>query len=144
MVEHGLPSKTLLLWQIRFALFALLFLGVFTRVCYRFDWYVAGIMIIILIFTAIIFLYLPALIRTYRISYINGAVVIERGVFIKTTHIMPFSKMIYTQSITTPLAKVFGLSALVLKAARSSIFIPEIPVSAVEEFTRILAQGEGE
>ncbi|MGI6279174.1 MAG: PH domain-containing protein [Acutalibacteraceae bacterium] len=101
-------------------------------------------MIIILIFTAIIFLYLPALIRTYRISYINGAVVIERGVFIKTTHIMPFSKMIYTQSITTPLAKVFGLSALVLKAARSSIFIPEIPVSAVEEFTRILAQGEGE
>lgn len=144
MVEHGLPSKTLLLWQIRFFVIALLVLSLFTKVCHIFFWFLPAFMAISLIFILLIFAYLPALIKTYKICYINGAVVIDRGVFIKTTHIMPFAKMIYTQSITTPLAKLFGLSAMTLKAARSRIFIPEIPIKAVEELTKILAQGEGE
>ena len=68
--------------------------------------------------------------------------IIEKGVIIKTTHIMPFTKMIYTQSITTPIAKLFGLSAVTVKAARSRIIIPEIPAKDVEDFARALAEGK--
>ena len=68
---------------------------------------------------------------------------INRGVFIKTTHIMPFSRLVYAQSFATPLAKRMGLSALTLKAARSSIIIPELNAEDVDYYIDFLAK-EGE
>lgn len=142
MVEHKLPQKTLILWQIRLIVVALLVLGGFTYICHRFSWYLPVSLLLWGLVLVLLIWYIPARFKTYRIKYINGAVVIESGVIIKTTHIMPFSKMIYTQSITTPLAKLFGLSAVTVKAARSRIVIPEIPAKDVEDFARALAEGE--
>ena len=85
---------------------------------------------------------MPSLFKGYRIKYINGAVVIESGVIIKMTHIMPYSKMIYAESITSPLAKAMGLSAVILKAARSRILIPELPATDTAKFIKTLAEGE--
>ena len=66
--------------------------------------------------------------------------VIESGVFIKITHILPYSKMIYTQTLTSPLARFFGLKAVTLKAARSQLLIPEVPEEEAEKFTTVLAE----
>lgn len=142
MVEEKLPFKTLILWQIRMIAIGLLGLGLLTYTCVGFSWYLTAALVLVVLFLVLSLWYVPALFKTYKISYINGAVVIEKGVIIKTTHVMPYSKMIYTQSITTPLAKLFGLSAVTLKAARSRIFIPEFPKERVEDFAKILAEGE--
>ena len=55
---------------------------------------------------------------------------------------MPFSRLVYVQSISTPLAKALGLAATSLKAARSGIIIPEMPRGDVEKFISAVTKGE--
>lgn len=86
--------------------------------------------------------YIPAYFASYEILFPKGAIIINRGIFIRTTHIMPFSRLIYVQSYSTPLAHSMGLAALSLKAARSSVIIPELPVSDVELFIKSVTREE--
>ena len=141
-MELKLPKKTLDLWKIRLTIGVLLFFGLFSYFCHGYGWFLIATLVIICLYELAFFWYLPALFKTYQIKYINGAVVIESGVFIKITHIMPYSKMIYTQTLTSPLARFFGLKAVTLKAARSQILIPEVPEEAAEKFTTALAENE--
>ncbi len=141
MKEYSLPQKTLLLWRIRsFVFFALLFavcifLERFTeifRIC-------AITVPFLFVFTS--FFYLPNLFHSCKLSIEKGVVIIKRGVFIENCHILPFSRMIYSQTVTTPLANAFGLSALTLKAARSRIFIPELEKQCIKDFLSELSKG---
>ncbi len=142
MSELRLPRKTLTLWKIRVTLAILGFCGIFAYFCHGFQWFLPALLVFICLYEAAVLWYLPQLFKNYRIEYINGAVIIESGVIIKTTHIMPFSKMIYTQSITSPVAKFLGLKAITLKAARSRVLIPELPETEAEKFLSVLAEGE--
>lgn len=139
MEELRLPKKTLRLWQIRVNIAGLLLLFIFSYLCHSFNWFSVTFIIIAVLIEVILLWYLPTLFKRYRIKYIKGAVIIESGVVIRTTHIMPFSKLIYTQSLTTPLSKLMGLKALTLKAARSRVLIPEIEDEDVEKFISALA-----
>lgn len=142
MSELRLSKKTLMLWKIRVTVFTLLILSVLAYFCYGYGWFLIVILVLVCFYEGIMLWYLPKLFRNYRIKYINGAVVIESGVVIKTTHIMPFSKMIYAETLTSPLAKLMGIKALSLKAARSRILIPELPENEVVKFVTALAEGE--
>ncbi len=142
MEELKLPRKTLNLWKIRVTIAVLLFFGVFSYFFHSYDWFLPATLGVICFYEALFLWYLPSLFKGYRIKYINGAVVIESGVIIKMTHIMPYSKMIYAESITSPLAKAMGLSAVILKAARSRILIPELPAADTAKFIKALAEGE--
>lgn len=142
MSELRLSKKTLMLWKIRVTVFTLLILSVLAYFCHGYGWFLIVILALVCLYEGIMLWYLPKLFRNYRIKYINGAVVIESGVVLKTTHIMPFSKMIYTETITSPLAKLMGIKALSLKAARSRILIPELPEKEVVKFVTALAEGE--
>lgn len=142
MEELRLPRKTLNLWKIRVTIAVLLFFGVFSYFFHSYDWFLPATLVVICLYEALFLWYLPNLFKGYRIKYINGAVVIESGVIIKMTHIMPYSKMIYAESITSPLAKAMGLSAVILKAARSRILIPELPANDTAKFIKALAEGE--
>ncbi len=142
MEELRLPRKTLNLWKIRVTIAVLLFFGVFSYFFHSYDWFLPATLIVICLYEALFLWYLPSLFKGYRIKYINGAVVIESGVIIKMTHIMPYSKMIYAESITSPLAKAMGLSAVILKAARSRTLIPELPAADTAKFIKTLAEGE--
>ena len=142
MEELRLPRKTLNLWKIRVTIGVLLFFGVFSYFFHSYDWFLPATLVVICLYEALFLWYLPNLFKGYRIKYINGAVVIESGVIVKMTHIMPFSKMIYAESITSPLAKAMGLSAVILKAARSRILIPEMPADDTAKFIKALAEGE--
>ena len=141
-MELKLPKKTLDLWKIRLTIGVLLFFGLFSYFCHGYGWFLIATLVIICLYELAFFWYLPALFKTYQIKYINGAVIIESGVFIKITHIMPYTKMIYTQTLTSPLARFFGLKAVTLKAARSRILIPEIPEAEAERLTTVLAGNE--
>ena len=142
MTVEKLPKKTRLLWQLRFAALNLIIIAlcVYFYASYKFLLVAGAIITAVCIFT--MFWYIPHFIRSYRIRCSGGAVVINRGVFIKTTHIMPYSKLIYTQTFTTPVAKLMGLQALSLKAARIKITVPELELDVAEKLLKELAEGD--
>ena len=141
MTEKKLPVRTLLLWQIRVTVLFVLLRAVCLYFCSVYKWFWVLVTVITAVFLFVILWYLPRFIRNYRIKLIGEAVIIENGVFIKTTHIMPYSRMIYTKSFTTPLAKAIGLTSISLKAARSSIIMPEILVSDAVVLLKLLSKG---
>ncbi len=142
MTEFKLPKKTLTLWKIRLTLISLLFFCLFSYFFHGFKWYLISSVIMLCVFEALLLWYIPTLFKNYKIQYLNGAVMVTVGVIVSVTHIMPFSKLIYTQTVTTPLAKLMGLKAITLKAARSRLLIPELQADEVEKFAAALAEGE--
>lgn len=128
-----LPKRTLLLWQIRVVMLTAALVGV----CLYYKNALSFISSFALIFAIIGFVavvwYLPAFFKGYEMVFKNEAVIINYGVFIKFSHIMPYSRLIYAQTFATPLARLFGVTALSLKAARSRIIVPEVLLSEAQQ-----------
>ena len=87
-------------------------------------------------------LYIPLYFISYKIEVKNSAIVIRRGVIIKTIHIMPFSRLLYAQSFASPLARIMKMAAITLKATRSYVVIPEITTKEVEAVIKSLVSEE--
>ena len=141
--ENLLPKRTAFLWQIRIGGAGLIFIIALCGFSFLTRWLFLAAAVLTALLAVLLFWYLPRYFKSYEILFPKGAVVINRGVFIKTTHIMPFSRLVYAQSFATPLAKRMGLAALTLKAARSRIIIPELNASDVNYFIDFLTK-EGE
>lgn len=141
MKVEKLPKRTRLLWQMRCIGFYLILIALcaYFYASYKFL-LIAGAVITVICLVTVIW-YIPFFIKSYEIICSGDAVVIKRGVLIKTTHIMPYSKLIYTQTYTTPVAKLLGLTALSLKAARSMIVIPEMKLSDAKQLLTLLSDG---
>ena len=138
MKTQNLPKKTLWLWQIRVVMLTAISIGL----CFYFIPFsnilkIAVFTIVILGIVMAVW-YLPVLFKSYEILFGNEAIIINHGVFIKFSHIMPYSRLIYAQSFATPLARLFGLTTLSFKAARSRIIVPEIELSDAEKITSSL------
>lgn len=126
MKENVLPKKTLLLWQLRVVMLTSLLDALCLFVLERFV-FIGSVAIIISVFSLLLVVwYLPQFFKSYEIKFKGDAIIINSGVFIRISHIMPYSRLIYAQSFATPLARLFGVSALALKAARSYVVILEI------------------
>lgn len=143
MKENLLPKRTALLWQIRIGGAGFILVILLCAFSFLSRWLFLAAAILTVLLTVLLLWYLPRYFKSYEILFPKGAVVINRGVLIKTTHIMPFSRLVYAQSFATPLAKKMGLAALTLKAARSSIIIPELNAADVNFFIDFLTK-EGE
>ena len=104
MRDYKLPRKALLLWELRLAIIELLILGI----CRYFYLKLSFLYIVSIVLTAVFIIslvwYLPAFLKSYKIRLSKDGVIIRRGVIIKNTHILPFSRLIYTQTLVTPLA----------------------------------------
>ena len=142
MKENTLPKKTTWLWFVRilvitFILFVL---------CYYFSPLFAPLKIAAIVIgilgLLVAFIYLPFFFKSYKIILSNDAVVVKYGIFIKAEHIMPYKRMIYAQSFETPLARIFGIKAVRLKAARSYLLIAEIEKESAQKIIDFLAEGE--
>ena len=139
MTQKSLPKRTLLLWQFRVVMLTVLLVGLcfyFSSVLPFLNWVSLGLGA--LCFVVIAF-YLPAFFGTYEIFGKNDAMIINYGVFIKSTHIMPYSRLIYAQTLATPLARLLGVTAVSFKAARSRVIIPEIKTEKALEIMKRLA-----
>lgn len=142
MKENALPKKTTLLWIIRTIGITL----VLVALCYYFSSLFAFLKLVAVIVGIIgllsATLYLPFFFKSYRIILSNDAVIVKYGIFIKVEHIMPYKRMIYAQSIATPLARALGIAAVRLKAARSYLLVAEIEKESVQSIIDFLAEGE--
>lgn len=126
MKIYRLPKRTCILWQIRLVIIYLVITGAAYRFVPPFNWFNHILYLWSVIALLFILIYVPFYFKKYQISFPEGSIIIERGIFIKTTHIMPFSRLVYVQSYSTPIAKIMKLGGLSFKAARIRIFIPEI------------------
>lgn len=124
--QNTLPKKSLLLWQLRVVMSTALLVAVCFSLWERFVFLGSVAVIIGVLGLILIAWYLPQFFKSYQIEFKGDAIIINSGVFIRVSHIMPYSRLIYAQSLASPLARIFGLSALALKAARSYVIIPEI------------------
>lgn len=142
MKDYKLPKKALFLWEFRLAVTELLILAI----CRYFYLKLSFLYLISIVLTAVFIIslvwYLPAFLKSYKIRLSKDGIIIQRGVIIKNTHILPFSRLIYTQSLVTPLAKLFKLKAITLKAARNTIFVPEMNLEDADALLSLLSEGE--
>lgn len=121
-----LPKKTCLLWQLRIILaFACLCAAVsfFSRFTL---WFLLPASIIAAIGLVFCFVYVPFYFKSYKILVDEYSIIIKKGVVFKTTNIMPYPRLVFAQSFTTPLSSAMKLKCVMLKAARGWILIPEI------------------
>lgn len=140
MKENKIPEKTLFLWQIRIGVLGAIPISALFILSAVSLWFLIPAGVLTVLILMFLFWYLPRYFNSYEILFPKGAIIINRGVFIKTSHIMPFSRLVYAQSFSTPLAKAMGLAAVSLKAARSSVIIPEFSVNDVNYVIDYLAK----
>ncbi len=140
MENKALPKKTLLLWQLRVLLFgiACVCLCLYFAASLSFLNQVAFIISIIIL--AVDIFYLPVFFKSYKIELKGDAVIINYGVIIKISHIMPYSRLIYAQSFATPLARLFGMAMVTLKAARSWVIVPEMQRETADRIINYLSE----
>ena len=121
--ENTLPKKTTWLWILRILLvtFILVALCLYFTSLFSFLKIVAIVIGVLGLITS--FIYLPFFFKTYKIILSNDAVIVKFGIFIKAEHIMPYKRMIYAQSFESPLARVLGVAAVRLMAARSYLLV---------------------
>ena len=135
-----LPKKTVTLWQMRlvfvtaFLCFVSLLFGGMLR------WILMAI--ILLVCTTVAFVYVPIYLKSYKITVDTGFIAVSKGVIIKSTNIMPHPRLIYAQSITTPLASLFKMKIILLKAARGWVFVPEMEVENSDYMLGFIRMGE--
>lgn len=135
-----LPKRTLLLWQIRALIIGVLTASACLVLSRIFEILSLIALVLSVLVVAIVLAYLPAFFKSYEIQLKEDAIIINYGVFIKISHIMPYSRLIYAQSFATPLARLMKVTTLTLKAARSIIIIPEIEYDNANEVIESLAK----
>lgn len=146
MKNYVLPRKTLFLWQIRAITFGILLCilmliaKTFIFLPLKILWIILAVILSLSVLIAV--LYMPLLFKTCKVVLLTEGVVVERGVFFKNTHILPFSKLIYTQTYKSPVARILGLTAVSLKAARSRVFIPEMSEEDASDLIIALSEGK--
>lgn len=141
MKRRFLPKRTLLLWQIRVVMLTALII----TVCL---WYSGALPLLTIVAWSlgaigllVVVWYLPMFFKSFEMLLQGEAIIINYGVFIKFSHVMPYSRLIYAQTFATPIARAMGLTALSLKAARSRVIIPEVLLS---EAMKVLKSLTGE
>ena len=142
MKEYKLPRKALLLWRIRTAFIFCFLASICAFYSFTTKPFLIALLVLSVIFVLVIFWYLPKYFNAFKIKHSDNAVIIESGFIVKQFHILPFSRLIYTQSVSTPLARFFGLTAFTLKAARNKLFVPEMATSDAKEFIESISHGE--
>lgn len=139
-MEYAIPLKTLRLWQLRSAICGIILLVICIMLTKRGLPLLIGCTAVIIIFSLLMLWYLPRLFKNCRCRVVNNSVILEIGVFIRKIHIFPLMRLIYTQTLKTPLSSLLGLMGISLKAARNRIYIPELSLPDAE---RLLAALKG-
>lgn len=142
MKENTLPKRTTWLWFVRVIFITFIVSVLCLYFAPLFSLLKIAAIVIAVLGVILAFVYLPFFFKTYKIILSNDAVIVKYGILIKVEHIMPYKRMIYAQSFETPLARILGVTAVRLKAARSYLFVAEIEKESAQAIIDFLAEGE--
>lgn len=121
-----LPKKTRFLWQLRVIIAFILLCGIVAFFSRYTLWFLLPAAIIAALGLLAAFVYIPFYFKSFTITVDDNSICVSKGVFIKTSQIMPFPRLVFAQTVTTPLASLMRLKCVLLKAARGFMLIPEI------------------
>lgn len=121
-----LPKRTRILWQLRIIFAFAVFCAVVAFFSRYTLWFLLPALIIASLGLCFAFVYVPCYFKSYKITVDENSISIKKGVIIKTTQIMPFPRLVFAQSFTTPLSQIMKMKCVMLKAARAWVLIPEI------------------
>ncbi len=137
MKTYNPPKSTLNLWQARVFL-------VFGALCLLTGWvwfltlYFSIVIVSAFILTIFFnYVYLPLFFKNYSVEVGRQAIIIKSGIIIKHSRIMTFPRLLYAEHIITPLARMFGVSAMLLRATRASVFVFELDKSHIKEILEV-------
>lgn len=136
--EWKLPKKTLRVWQLRLFLLAVILCAF---LCLLFSLYLLSAIVLILC-AVISLIFFPLLFKSYKITLNDTYISVEKGIFIITTRIFPRENLVYAESVSLPLSNALGVSAVVLKAARSFCVIPEIEKEKADQILKMTKDGK--
>ncbi len=125
-MTFSLPKKTRFLWQVRILLIFILLCAAVALFSGYSLWFLLPAAVIAAIGLAVAFIYVPFYFNSYKITVDENSISISKGLIIRTTNIMPFPRLVFAQSYTTPIASLLKLKCVMLKAARGWILVPEI------------------
>ena len=125
-------KKTLLLWRLRVSAAAVAAALVFFALCRYSRLFCIPAAAVLLVGVAAVFWYLPTFFSGLNIFVGKNSVVITCGVFVKTTRIMPFGRLVFAGGYSTPLARALKLKGVTFRAARGVLIIPEIGEDAAD------------
>ncbi len=125
-MTFSLPGKTRFLWQVRVIIAFIALCGIVSFFSRYTLWFLLPAAIIAALGLLAAFVYIPFYFKSYSITVDDNSICISKGVFIKTTQIMPFPRLVFAQTVTTPIASLMKLKCVLLKAARGWMLIPEI------------------
>ncbi len=143
MKKYSVPKKTLNLWRARIFL-------VFAALCLLTGWvwfltpYFSIVIITALTVSMVLnYLYLPFFFQNYYVEVGEQAIIIKSGIIIKHSRIMTYPRLLYAEHIITPLSRVFGVSAMLLRATRASVFVFELEKNDIAEILKVFDFAEG-
>ena len=127
-----LSKKTLMLWHTRIV-FAIVFICAPILLIARISKLILFFCLIVFVVSIIYsFVYAPVYCKNYKIIVEKSSITIKKGIFFKTTIIMPYCQLVFCQTFATPLATVMNMKSIILKATKRRIFIPEIENADVQ------------
>lgn len=113
------PKKTIVIWFLRFLFGFMLLTICFIGLKNYKAIYISAIL------AGIAFIYLLLFFITYKIELKDKSVVLEKGIIFRTTHIIPYKKIVYIKTAETALLKALGLGGVIIKTLNGVIFLPE-------------------
>ncbi len=137
-MHFKIPQKTIVLWEIRFSLLAVVFWGIlffYIEMNYTIN-------LIFMFFVTIISFYMPFYLKSFEIYVKDKRIEIKSGIIIKTEYILPNKALIYGEAFTTPIAAKLDVFAVALKGVRKVIVIPELKKEDAEAILERIANRE--
>ncbi len=131
-MTFALPKKTRILWQIRISfVFAVLYapLVVF---CRHSPIILLPTTVVVTIGSVFVFVYATIYLKRYKITVDKSGVCLTKGLIIKTVVIVPYARLAFIKSFSTPLAALLKLKCTMLKVSRGWLIIPEIESEQAE------------
>lgn len=120
MIKNGqLPTKTLLIWILRVLFGFSLLISAFTG----FKIYKA--VYISVVIAGIVLIYLLLFFKGYKFEFRDTVFILEKGVIIKTTLIIPYKKIIHIKTLQSPLLKALRVYLPILKTVNGQVFLFE-------------------
>lgn len=136
------PPATKILWQIRLGLAMLILNGIIAFFSVFTLWMLIPVGVFLTIEALLIFLYIPRFFKSFEIEVKDGAILVHYGVFLNTTRIMPYARLVYVGGYSTPVARKCGLMGISVRAARGALFLPEIEAEKAKALFRAVSEGE--
>ena len=131
-MEYTIEKKTVRLWQTRVTVAAVLTVALLLLLSSYSLYFLIPAAVCLCFWAAAVFWYIPAFFKKYSVFVGKNAVIVQHGVIITTSHIMPYKRLVFAGSYQTPLSRLMGLKGVVLRAARANLVVAEMDRVAAE------------